>query len=133
MTRTVHVNLSEGAYRRIKRWAEAHQQDIGEAIAAYLAENLPDGEGVPPSATDHDLEREKAAYLGLHPQLQDQYAGQYVAIHDGQLVDHDTDYGALFERVDDRFPDRFVWMTRVEDQPVRTIVVRSPRFARDAA
>ena len=79
------------------------------------------------------MAQEKAAYLRLYPELKTQYAGQYVAIHDGQLVDHDTDYGALFERIDDRFPDRFVWLTRVEDEPIGTVTIRSPRVVEDEA
>jgi hypothetical protein len=48
------------------------------------------------------------------------------------MVDHDEDYGALFERIDDRYPDSFVWLTRVEDEPIGSLAFRSPRFAEDA-
>jgi hypothetical protein len=65
--------------------------------------------------------------------LNAQYAGGYVAIYNGQLVDHDTDYGALFERIDDRYPDTFVWLTRVGDESMGTIRFRSPRFVEDTA
>jgi hypothetical protein len=86
---------------------------------------------VPPAEEDTQVEQEKRAYLQLYPQLKKQYAGQYVAIHNSQLVDHDVDYGALFERIDDRYPDTFVWLTQVEAEPIGTIVVRSPRFVRE--
>ena len=88
---------------------------------------------VPPAEEDTQVEREKNAYLRLYPQLKKQYTGQYVAIHNSQLVDHDIDYGALFERIDDRYPDTFVWLTQVEAEPIGTIVVRSPRFVREEA
>jgi len=88
---------------------------------------------VPPAEEDTQVEREKNAYLRLYPQLKKQYTGQYVAIHNSQLVDHDVDYGALFERIDDRYPDTFVWLTQVEAEPMGTIVVRSPRFVREEA
>lgn len=88
---------------------------------------------VPPAEEDAQVEREKNAYLQLYPQLKKQYTGQYVAIHNSQLVDHDVDYGALFERIDDRYPDTFVWLTQVEAEPMGTIVVRSPRFVREEA
>ncbi len=129
MTQNITVSLTDRAYRRIKRWAESRQQNIGDAIAEYLTENLlEDVFIVPPAGADPRVEREKAAYLRLYPQLKTQYAGQYVAIYNGQLVDHDVDYGALFERIDDRYPDTFVWLTRVEDEPIGTITFRSPRF-----
>lgn len=135
MTQNILVSLSDQSYRRIKRWAEKRDQDMGDAIAEFLAQNLPDegGLGVPPAAVDPDVAKEKAAYLRLYPKLKAQYAGQYVAIHGGHLVDHDTDYGALFERIDDRFPDRFVWLTRVEEEPMGTLTFRSPRFVEDEA
>lgn len=135
MSQNIVVSLSDQFYRRIKRWAEKRDQDMGDAIAEFLAQNLPDEAslGVPPAAVDPNVAKEKAAYLHLYPELKAQYAGQYVAIHGGQLVDHDTEYGALFERLDDRFPDRFVWLTRVEDEPIGTLTFRSPRLAEDEA
>jgi disulfide oxidoreductase YuzD len=126
MTQNITVPLSDRAYRRIKHWAETRQQDVGDAIAEFLANNLPHNDTlvIPPAAADAKVEQEKAAYLRLYPQLKMRYKGQYVAIHNGRLVDHDTDYGTLFERIDDQYPDTFVWLTRVEDEPMRTIVVR---------
>jgi hypothetical protein len=121
-------------YQRMKRWAETRQQDVGEAIADYLTDALPD-EGVatvPPAETDPQVEREKIAYLKLYPALREKYAGQYVAIYGGQMVDHDEDYGTLFERVDDQYPESFVWLTRVEDEPISTLIFRSPRLTEDA-
>jgi hypothetical protein len=44
MTQNVNVPLSDRAYRRLKRWSEARQQDIGDAIADFLLENLPDND-----------------------------------------------------------------------------------------
>lgn len=134
MSQNVNISLSDHAYRRIKRWAEARQQDVGDAIAEFLDENLPDNDAlILPAEADPVVEQEKKAYLQLYPQLKKQYSGRYVAIQNGELVDHDVDYGALFERIDDRFPDTFVWLTRVEDEPIGTIVFRSPRFVEDAA
>lgn len=129
----ITVSLPDYAYRRIKRWAESRQQNVSDAIVDFLAENLPEESWyIPPAAPDQAVEREKMAYLRLHPQLKTQYAGQYVAIYNGQLVDHDVDYGALFERIDDRYPDTFVWLTRVEDEPIGTIEFRSPRLVESA-
>jgi hypothetical protein len=134
MTQNIHVPLSGRAYWWIKRSAGTRQQDVGDAIAEFLAENLSDDVNtIPPSTADAKVDQEKAAYLKLYPQLKDQYAGQYIAIHNAQLVDHDRDYGALFERIDDQYPDTFVWLTPVEEEPIGTIVLRSPRCLEDAA
>jgi hypothetical protein len=44
-------------------------------------------------------EREYQTFLRLLPELLKTYAGKYVAIHDGQVVDCDTDDIALVLRV----------------------------------
>jgi hypothetical protein len=134
MTLHVNVPLSESTYKRVKRWADLRRQDVGEAIAEYLDDTLPTADKalITPAEADPAVEREKAAYIRLHPHLKSRYLGQYVAIYGGELVDHDEDNGALFERIDERYPDTFVWMTRVEEEPIGTIHFRSPRFAKES-
>jgi hypothetical protein len=56
-----------------------------------------------------------------------------VAIYDEKLVDYDTDEAALFARIDDKYLDEFVWLTRVEEAPEREVKLRSPRFVPDTA
>jgi hypothetical protein len=126
MTQIIHVPLPEPTYRRLKKWAESRQQKVGPAIADYLTLTLPATEEVvvPSAGADPQVEQEKAAYLRLFPQLKRQYVGQYVAIYGGELVDHDEDYGTLFERIDERYPDTFVWLTRVADEPIKTLNFR---------
>jgi hypothetical protein len=85
----------------------------------FLAE-LP----VPPAGPDANVERERAAYLRLYPQLQQTHSGEYVAIYGGHLVDFDTDEAALFARIDDKYPDEFVWLAFVDDPPERDIRLR---------
>lgn len=133
MTLHINVPLSESTYKRVKQWADMRRQDVGEAIAEYLDDTLPAAEKalVAPAEVDPAVEREEAAYIRLHPQLKKTHFGQYVAIYGGELVDHDQDYGSLFERIDDRYPDEFVWMTRVESEPIGTIHFRSPRFVKE--
>ncbi len=126
----ITISLSQSTYNRIERWAKLRQQDVDTAIVEYLNDAmLPlDNLTIPPAEPDPVVERERAAYLRLYPDLQKTHAGQYVAIHNGELVDFDSDEAALFARIDDLFPDEFVWMTRVEAVPEKEIVLRSPRF-----
>lgn len=133
MTRYVNVPLPDSTYQRVKQWADLRQQGVAEAIADYLANTLPATRPfvIPPAEPDVQVEREKAAYLQLYPELREKYPGQFVAIHEGQLVDHDQEYEALFERIDDRYPDTFVWLAKVEEEPISTIVFRSPRFVEE--
>jgi hypothetical protein len=72
------------------------------------------------------ISRESAAYRAMHADLIDDYLGQYVAIHDGKLVDHGSDFSTLHERVRKRFGRQPVLVRRVEINPERTLVFRSP-------
>jgi hypothetical protein len=74
------------------------------------------------------MDREEAAYRRLHPALFEEYAGQYVAIYGGELVDHDKDQVELYLRVKSRYSGKFVWIAPVRPEPEETYAVRSPRF-----
>lgn len=77
---------------------------------------------------DEAAAAEMQAYLALHPWLKEHCWGNYVAIYHGKLVDADEDFDALFDRIDQAYPDQFVWMSQVSDEPIETFTVRSPRF-----
>lgn len=61
--------------------------------------------------------REIEAFHRLHPTLWEKYPGEYAAIHNGQLVDHDTDRVALLKRLTQNFPDVFVLVRPIRENP----------------
>ena len=70
------------------------------------------------------------AYKQMHSQLVQTYIGQFVAIYEGEIVDHDADKEALFLRVKDNFPDQIVLQRQVLAEPEPILRFRSPRFIR---
>lgn len=80
------------------------------------------------AAEDEVVARERQAYVALHPTLLKNYPNQYVAIHNGQLVDHDANGLALSLRMRQQFPNQFVWIAPVKAQAIEEWVIRSPRF-----
>ena len=128
MTEYINVSISQTLYRRARKLAHARNQPVDDVLAEVLDEALPVNDE--PSSTDEDVavEREMQAYITLHPELIEKYFGQHVAILGGQMIDVDADYDALYERIDAKYPDQFVWLTKVEEDPVPTLVFRSPRF-----
>lgn len=72
--------------------------------------------------------REFAAYSAMHSDLVKNYLGQYVAIHNGELVDHDLEFSDLHQRIRQRFGRQTVLVQRVELGLERELVFRSPRF-----
>jgi hypothetical protein len=68
-------------------------------------------------------EREYRAFLRLLPELLATHRGQYVAIHEGQVVDSDPDDVALILRVQARVGYVPLYVGRVTDQ---RLVIRIP-------
>lgn len=73
--------------------------------------------------------REIAAFHELHPTLLQQYPGEFVAIQDRNVVDHDVEKLTLYERIHNSYPQQFVLMRRVEDEPEPELHFRSTRFS----
>jgi hypothetical protein len=75
------------------------------------------------------MQQEVLAFQTLHPQLVTTHLGEFVAIKDGHLVDHDPDFDALIDRVRDRYGDQAIVMV---DQVLPTLMpeirLRSPRL-----
>lgn len=44
-------------------------------------------------------------------------------------MDHDEDGGELYKRIDQQYPEDFVWLSKVEEEAIPTLHFRSPRFA----
>lgn len=78
------------------------------------------------------MEQNLAAYKSMHGELVERYLGQYVAICDEQLVDHDPDPVALLQRVRDRYPDQVILRHKVERMPERDLHIRHPQIEKPA-
>lgn len=78
------------------------------ALGAPIEVKLPDS---PPSK----FEREKAAFYRLLPELRTSHAGQYVAIHDEQVIDAGPDQVEVALRVQRRIGAVPVYVHLVSD------------------
>lgn len=85
-------------------------------------------EHIADTAREAAMLREEIAFRRLHPSLYKEYAGEYVAIHNEQLIDHDLDQVLLYRRMRQQHPDEFVWIAPVKESPDEVLVFRSPRF-----
>lgn len=130
MAEFVTVSIPEALLGRAKKLARVQRRPVDVVIAELLDGALPPDEQPAAAVADDDaaIRREMEAYISLHPALKADYMGQHVAILDGRLVDHDSNPVSLYERIAARYPDRFVWMTAVEEEPITTLVFRSPRI-----
>lgn len=129
MTRQLTITIADDIYQKAQTLAQSRQVGIHELIETHVAQTLPVLPFVP--TRDPLVEREREAYVSLHPVLLDKHADEYVAIYQGQLVDHDSDKLALFERIDVRFPEEFVLIRKVEAEPEKVYTFHSTRFSTD--
>ena len=92
---------------------------VNEAVERYLLQR---------QLTKIDAEIE--AYQRLHPLLRQTHVGQWVAVHEQQLVDFDIDRAALYQRVRQKYGLRPVLIRQVAEQPEEELLVRTPSDGR---
>lgn len=98
-----------GEYEKYRAWQEEEEQ------AAIRRAQL------------QKFEREKEVYLHLKPQLLQTHRGQFVAIHEGKVVDADQDNGELVRRVVERYGNEPVYIQLVAEE-LRTFEIPSPEI-----
>jgi hypothetical protein len=74
------------------------------------------------------IEQEAEAFQQLHPDLLRTMPGEFVAVHGGQVVDHDSNQVALYRRVEEAYGGQPVLIRQVRPEIEQTIDVLSPRL-----
>lgn len=94
---------------------------VDKALRAYLAQ-----------FQREKIRAEREAFDQQREKLLAQYAGQYVAVHNGQVIDHDQDLRTLHLRIFNHLGHVPVLLKQVTHEPDRELIFRSPRFERGA-
>ena len=95
--------------------ATLRHQDIDSLFETLVEQALPEQ-----SESDEIATPEMKTYIALHLILKQKYFGQYVAIYQGKLIGHDRERETLYRRIDAQYPDKFVWISRVEEDAIST-------------
>ncbi len=74
------------------------------------------------------LEAEINAFELMHEDLKAQYLGNFVAVYDGQVVDSDEEFEALFLRVREQLGPVPVLIRQVGNKPQTEFRFRSPKL-----
>ncbi len=74
------------------------------------------------------IQTEKQQFLRQHSELKKVYQGQFVAVHYGKVVDHDNDFESLHQRIRQKYGREAILIRRVEEEPDRPLVWRTPRL-----
>lgn len=75
------------------------------------------------------INSEITTFHELHPTLLQEHKGEFVALYQNKLVDHDADKSALYQRIMAQYPNQFVLLRYVEDSPERELHLRSTRYS----
>lgn len=74
------------------------------------------------------IAREEAAFRRQHAALLEEYEGDFVAMHNGRVIDHDKDEMALFHRIRQQYPQVGILIKQVTTSAEVAWQVRSPRW-----
>lgn len=118
-----------GVPTQLVREAKAAAARGGSTLAALVSDSLAQslrGDGEPLGG---ELRENMLWYERNRRRLLARYRGQYVAVLDRAVVDHDRDFAALAARVFGRHGGRPVFVPRVQEKETRARL-RSPRRVR---
>lgn len=129
MSKQVTLSVSEAVYRQAEWLARTSQRDIAEVLAEILSRSMP---RFPMDERRAEMMREAEAFRRQHASLKENYLGEYVALRQGYVVDHDSDPTDLLERIVARYPGQVVLRRKVEDRATPLLEFRSPRSVNDS-
>ncbi|MCX6030823.1 MAG: DUF5678 domain-containing protein [Chloroflexi bacterium] len=109
-----HLVIEPQLYSRVEQAADEHKLGIDriltDALRRYLWE-----------LDRRKISEESQTYQQRHAELKAQYLGQYIAMRDGQVVDHDMDVAVLRQHVRQRFGRKPVMIILVEEVAERPL------------
>jgi glutamyl-tRNA reductase len=115
------INLAPELVEQIESLAETAEVNaellVEKAVRAYLLQ-----------LQREKIQAETEAFNEQREKLLSKYMGQYIAMHQGKVVDHDPDLRTLHLRVFERLGHTPVLLKRVSDEPKRELIFRSPRL-----
>ena len=106
--------IPDSLVKRAQRLAKRQERMVDDIVAEALQRGLPLLEE---SVVPVEWEPEFAAFQRMHSTWHEQFSGQYVAVYGGQLIDHDTSFELLLGRISALYPDKFVLIRPIQDEP----------------
>lgn len=109
-----HLIIEPQLYSRVEQAADEHTIGIDRILTDALRRYLW-------ILDRRKISEESQVFQQHHVEMKAQYLGQYIAMHDGQVVDHDSDSVALRQRVRQQFRHTPVMIIRVEEDTERPV------------
>lgn len=128
MTTEVTLAVPDEVYEQAEQTAKMTNRAVSEVLVDTLVEAMPAFYVDPRRPI---MQREKDAFIAMHPQLVKKYLEEYVAIYQGKLIDRDVKRIELLKRVRTKLPGEIVLITQVLPQADPILYFRSPRLERN--
>jgi hypothetical protein len=127
MLKEIMLPLPEELYRQLEQLATETQRNVVDVLLEAVSKQF---SPYPVNPNREAMKKEIVAYEELHTELALKYLGEYVAIYQGKLADHDLDPVALHQRITAKYPNKVVLSRRVQSDPKPVLQMRSPRLER---
>jgi hypothetical protein len=121
----VNVPIHEELFEPIRRLAEQEQTSVEGVVNDWLRRQLA-------LVREQKIKEESARFRSRHAALLAQYRGEYVAMRNGEVLDHASDARELYLRIKAHYGDDPILIAPVTETPTQTYTVRQPRLIRPA-
>jgi len=109
---------------KLQQFAQIRNCEVADFINAAVGEYLD-------KVAEEKITAERQALEAMYADILPVYRGQYVAVHQGHVVDADADARALYLRIRERYGYVPVLIRHITPQADRReLVFRSPRLSR---
>ena len=127
MAEQITIIVSKEVYDQIENQAQKKQKAVAElvndlVVTVYAPKKMP------VNGARAQMLKEIEAFNRLHPTLEKEHLGKFVAIFQEELIDVDSDKDALFSRIQSQYPEKVVLQRQVLREPNPKLNMRSPKI-----
>ena len=115
------ISLQPDLAERLRQAALRLNSNVNELASAALSDYLD-------RLAEQKIAAESKAFQAMYPKLAAEHLGEFVAVHEGHVVDNDADFETLFLRVQARFEQMPVLIRQVTDSPIPEFRAHRPRL-----
>lgn len=129
---TLQIELDEQTYQALSRWAKQNKRRLEDAALDAIDQVVSaqeSDEGIDTTDPEDKIRTEAAWWRALPQAERHRYGGEFVAIHEGNVVDHDPDRRQLYLRVRQKWGTTPILITSAEASAPREYRIHSPRIS----
>jgi Family of unknown function (DUF5678) len=119
----ITVPIREDLYEPIQQLARQERVSIDTIVDKWLTRQLA-------LEREQQIKEETNRFQEKHAELLNQYRGEFIAMQNGNVLDHGIDLRDLYLRVKRQYKNAPVLITQVTENPKPVYNMRSPRLAR---